>query len=175
MFKKLERNGTRITVPPVITGARVFLGTGIAVWSIGVISAVAGIWRHSTAIEPVGSLRPIIALLVWRATLLSIAIFSYRGTFRRLASARWLTVGLAVYAFYLVMPALRDSWRALNGDYRTREGLFPYASAEDGGIALLVQVILIAGLVVLVRQLAAGRNATRFFSAPDQAERNDAA
>jgi len=80
-----------------------------------------------------------------------------------------------VYAFYLVMPALRDSWRALNGDYRTREGLFPYASAEDGGIALLVQVILIAGLVVLVRQLAAGRNATRFFSAPDQAERNDAA
>ena len=169
------RHGTRITVPPIITGARVFLGTGIAVWTIGVISAVASIWRNSTAIDPVPSLQPITALLVWRATLLSIAIFSYRGTYHRLASARWLTVGLAVYAFYLGIPVLGDSWRALNGDYRAREGLIAYASAEEGGIALLVQMILMAGLVVLVRQLAAGRNATRFFAAPDQTERNDIA
>jgi hypothetical protein len=173
--EKVEREVTAITVPPVVKWARAFLGTGIAVWSIGVIGAVAGVWRYSTAIEPAPSLAPIVALLVWRATLLSVAIVAYRGLRRRRASARWLTIGLATVASYLMIPSLNHSWRAINGDYRTPEALIAYASAQEGGIALVVQVAMIGSLVVLVRQLAVGRNAARFFSDSDQTERHNAA
>lgn len=149
-------------VPRVVIGARVFLGAGIVAWSIGVVLSAADVWRWVNN-APSDRVEPVFWLLVWRATLLVLAVFAYRGMRRRWPSARWLTIALAMLAFYRTMPSLTQSWRAIHGDYRAPSGAIAYASAEEGTIATVFGLLGLAGLVVLVQQLAAGQKARAYF------------
>ena len=151
-------------VPRVITGARAFLGIVIVVWVIGVWWSAASIWRLATGDAHVVDLSRFVGVTVWRVGLLSAAAFAYRGTRRRRPSARWITIGLALVALYFTIPGLTLSWRGLNGDFRVPQGLIAPASAEEAGMMLFLNVVLVVCLVVLIWRLAAGRSATRYFA-----------
>ena len=161
-----QESTNRSAEPPVIVGARYFLCSAIFVWSVGTLVSALDVWRSFAS----STLRtgPAIALLVWRATLLSTAFFAYRGVRRRRPSGRWLTVALASLACYLTIPAVVQGWRAFFGDYRPASGLIPYSSREDAVIATGVVVVMLMALVVLAQQLAAGRRSAQYFADDDR-------